>query len=478
MALRRTKIVATLGPALDKPEILERAIRAGIDVVRANFSHGSVDAHRARIEAVRACAERLNRTVGILIDLQGPKIRVAQFAEGAVTLEAGAAFVLDAEMAMDAGDQHAVGIDYKALPRDVSAGNVLFIDDGRIRLTVKAVEGSKIHCHVDVGGRISNHKGINLQGGGLSAGAITEKDKTDLQLAVELKADYVALSFVRSSADIREARELMGEKGRYIDIIAKIERAEAVEAIKEIVEAAGGIMVARGDLSVEIGDAEVPGVQKTIISKTRNLNKPVITATQMMDSMIHSAVPTRAEVSDIANAVLDGTDAVMLSAETAVGDHPDHVVDTMARICLAAEKHPKTRTSKHRVDRRFDRVDEAIAMASVYAANHMNIKAIIALTESGATPLWMSRIDSSIPIYGFSRHRLTRGKMALYRNVYPVAFDATKIEQSELNASATKVLFDRDIIAKDDFIILTKGDNMGVHGGSNAMKIIRVSDVC
>jgi len=475
--LRRTKIIATLGPATDDPERLRRLIKAGVNLVRVNFSHGGYEEHKRRIEAVRACASELKQEMGILADLQGPKIRVAKFQEGQVLLESGDTFVLDTAWPTDEGTKECVGIDYKELPRDVSPGDRLLLDDGRIHLTVKAVEGERILCEVLVGGVLSNHKGINRQGGGLSAAALTEKDKQDIQSAANLDVDYLAVSFPRSAEDIQEARRLLEEANGKAGIIAKIERVEAVVNIDTIIAVSDAVMVARGDLAVEIGDAEVPAVQKQIIARARALNRPVIVATQMMESMVQSTVPTRAEVSDVANAVLDLTDAVMLSAESAIGEHPAKVVEMMVRVCVAAEKQPETQMSRHRLECEFEQVDEAIAMATVYTANHMQVKAIICLTESGTTPLWMSRIRTDIPIFGLSRQGHTRGKMTLYRDVYPIYFDVTKVAYDEVNRKAVLELEKRGFVEKGDLVILTKGDHMGVHGGTNAMKILEVDSV-
>lgn len=474
--LRRTKIVATLGPATDAPDVLERIIKEGVNVVRINFSHGADMVH-ARVNAVRACAEKLGQHVGIMADLQGPKIRIARFQRGKVTLEKGAQFILDASLPATAGNDVSVGIDYKELPNDVLPGDTLLLDDGRIVLTVKKVEGSRIISQVKVGGELSNNKGINRLGGGLSANALTEKDKADILIAAEARVDYVAVSFPRDANDMQIARDLLTAAGSQAGIIAKIERAEAVTHIDEIILASDGVMVARGDLAVEIGEAEVPGAQKHIIRRSRALDRPVITATQMMESMIHNAIPTRAEVSDVANAVLDHTDAVMLSAETAVGENPDKVVETMSRICIAAEKERSTQISRHRMELQFSRIDEAIAMAATYVANHLgSIKAIIALTESGSTPLLMSRIRTGIPIYGLSRHALTLGKMTLYRDVYPLYFDVTSIPHEMVNAECVAMLKAKEFVKTGDFVILTKGDHTGIHGGTNALKIIRVEE--
>jgi pyruvate kinase len=472
--MRRTKIVATLGPASDNPETLGLMMTYGVDIVRVNFSHGLSSEHEERVKRVRETAKKVGKEVAILADLQGPKIRIAKFANKQIDLVRGQEFILDASRASDDGNEKVVGIDYKELTQDVFAGDTLLLDDGRIVLHVEQVTPPQIFCRVEVGGILSNNKGINKKGGGLSAKALTEKDKADIKTAVALDVDYIAISFPRTAEDINEARELIHQAGGKISIIAKIERQEAVNAIDEIINASDGVMVARGDLAVEIGDAEVPGVQKLIINRARNLNKPVITATQMMESMIHSTVPTRAEVSDVANAILDGTDAVMLSAETAVGSYPIEVIEAVTRICLGAEKHPRMITSRHRVERHFEHIDEAIAMAIMYTANHMSIKAIIALTESGATPLWMSRIRSGIPIFALSRHVKTLRKVTLFRGVYPIPFDVTTIDLGEINHRAVEELLQRGLVSKGDLVLISKGSHMGVHGGTNSMKIVEV----
>jgi pyruvate kinase len=477
--MRRTKIVATLGPATNSVENLEAIIRAGVDVVRLNFSHGTAEDHKKRFDMVRQAAAKIGKIVGILADLQGPKIRVSRFKQGKVQLKEGAEFILDAALDKDAGDETMVGIDYKELPQDVKPNDILLLDDGRIKFKVKRVDGTKVFCEVIDGGELSNNKGINRQGGGLTAPALTDKDKADLKIAVALNADYLAISFPRCAADMEEAKRLVAEAGGNAAVIAKIERIEAVvpKTLDEIIAASGGIMVARGDLAVEIGDEEVPAAQKYMINRAREMDKPVITATQMMETMIHNVVPTRAEVSDVANAVLDSTDAVMLSAETATGDHPSLVVQTMARICLAAEKHPTTKTSTYRVESTFDRVDKAISMATMYTANHLQIKAIISLTESGTTPLWMSRIRSGIPIYGLGRNENTLGRMALYGNVYPIAFDVTKFKTlSTVKRAAVEEVKRCGYINDGDLVIVTCGDHIGEHGWTNSLTILKVGE--
>ncbi len=421
--LRRTKIVATLGPATDTPESLAAIIAAGVDVTRLNFSHGSAEDHLERARRVRDIAAAQGRFVALLADLQGPKLRVARFADNKVTLRAGQTFTLDATMDKEAGNEHAVGIDYEQLINDVKPGDILVLDDGRIEMEVQSVDDHSITSRVLIGGPLSNNKGLNKRGGGLSANALTDKDREDIKTAARLGADYVAVSFVRTAEDMHVARALLREAGSEAGLVAKIERAELAhdtEALDAVIEASDAVMVARGDLAVEIGDAELVGVQKHIIGRARVLNKVVITATQMMESMIDNPMPTRAEVSDVANAVMDYTDAVMLSAETAVGDYPKEAVEAMVRICLGAERHPSMHQSKHRIHESMSRVDEAIALSAMYAANHLQgVTAIICMTETGATPLLMSRIKSSLPIFAYSRHPATQHRVALYRGYRP-----------------------------------------------------------
>lgn len=473
--LRRTKIIATLGPATDDSSILEEMITEGVDIVRLNFSHDCHEHHKKRIEMVRKAAKKQERVIGILADLQGPKIRISSFKKGKIVkLQKGDKFILDAELPPEEGTEEKVGIDYKNLPRDVKANDILLLDDGRLKLIVQCVEGNKIVCLVEVGGNLSNHKGINRLGGGLSAESMTEKDIEDLKFCLHLDVDYIAISFPRDAEDVLKAKRLVQIFKGTAGVIAKIERAEAVRNIDAIIEASDGVMVARGDLAVEIGDAQVPLAQKDIIHRARSLDKPVIIATQMMESMIHASVPTRAEVSDVANAVLDNTDAVMLSAETAVGDYPVLAVGAVARTCVASELQPRSHVSRHRVECRFKRIDEAIAMATMYTANHLDIKAIVALTESGITPLWMSRIRTAIPVYGLSRFDKTLGRMTLYRGVYPIKFDPTQYSRQEVNSKAIEVMEKQELLQRGDLLILTKGDHMGVGGGSNAMKILTV----
>lgn len=479
--MRRTKIVTTLGPATDKPEMLEKLILAGANVVRLNFSHGSPEDHQQRAELVRELAAKHNRFVGILGDLQGPKIRIARFKDGKVMVKTGQDFLLDLDLPKDMGDENQVGIDYPALAQDSAPGDIYLLDDGRVLVQVTRVEGNKVYTKVTQGGPLSNNKGINKLGGGLSAKALTEKDKADIKTAAAIGVDYIAVSFPRSAEDMEEARELLTAAGSNAQLIAKVERAEAVNdnaVLDGIILASDGVMVARGDLGVEIGDAQLIGVQKHLIARARELDRVVITATQMMESMITNPFPTRAEVFDVANAVLDGTDAVMCSAETAAGDYPIETVNTMVSVCLGAEKHRKATRSRHRLDLEFKHVDEAIAMSTMYAANHLKgVKAIVCVTESGSTPLWMSRISSGIPIFALTRHIETARKVTLYRGVEPLFLDVTSVAPDQVNRLAVDELKKRGIVSDGDLVIISKGDHLGVHGGTNRMKIVSVGNI-
>lgn len=471
---RHTKIVATLGPASSTPEVLDRMVQAGIDVVRMNFSHGTADDHRARAEGIRAAAAKFGRTVGILGDLQGPKIRVGKFEAGRITLVAGEKFILDAQCPL--GNQERVGLDYKDLPKDVVNGDILLLDDGRLKLEVTGVRGQEIHTRVIVGGELSNNKGINRQGGGLTAPALTGKDMDDIKTAADIGVDFVAVSFPKSAADMYMARQLLRAAGSTAVLIAKIERVEAISNLAEILDASDGIMVARGDLAVEVGDATVPALQKKMIRMARDMNKLTITATQMMESMITSPVPTRAEVSDVANAVLDGTDAVMLSAETASGKYPVEVVESMARICVEAERSAEVTLDREFLDRIFTRIDQSIAMAAIWTAHHLKVKAIAALTQSGSTALWMSRINCGVPIYALTPDADAVARMALYREVYPLQMAQQHSDRDRLLAEAEQLLIDRGVVDKGDLIVLTIGEPIGCAGGTNTLKIVRVGE--
>ncbi|HUL45870.1 MAG TPA: pyruvate kinase [Steroidobacteraceae bacterium] len=475
--LRRTKIVATLGPATDELGVLTDMIRAGLDVVRLNASHGTVADRRRRLAAARQAAHRADRCVGVLLDLGGPKIRIDCFREGRVELAEGQAFTLDTALDPTAGTIDRVGVAYKELPRDVAAGDTLLLADGQIVLDVRSVSKTAIETRVRVGGALSDRKGLNRQGGGISAPAISDRDREDIRFVAEEGIDYMAVSFARDAADIEEARSLVRAAGGDARIVAKVERHEAVDNLAGIIDASDVVMVARGDLGVEMGYAELTGLQKTIINDTRNGNRVVITATQMMESMIQNPVPTRAEVSDVANAVMDGTDAVMLSAETATGRYPVKAVEAMAQVIEGAEKYQLThpRARQRSVEGVFKGTEEAIAMAVMYTANHMKVRAIVALTESGATPLWMSRIRSDIPVYAFTRHEATRRRVTLYRGVYPVIFDVTSSRSTEdLYRSLFTRLLELRLVDLQDLVILTKGEASGVQGGTNSMQILKV----
>ncbi len=471
---RRTKIVATLGPATDSPAALADLIGAGVDLVRVNFSHGSFDDHARRIENTRAAAAKAGRVVGILGDLRGPKVRIERFATGSATLVEGDRFTLDPKFDPMDGTDRIVGVAYESLPRDVHAGDTLLLNDGLISLEVTSVEGTQVHTRILTGGELSDMKGLNKLGGGLSAGALTDKDRDDIRMAAELGVDYLAVSFVRDRADITEAWDLLRAAKGEGRIVAKIERREAIENLESIIESTSAVMVARGDLGVEVGYAELIGLQKHIIALARAKSRLVITATQMMESMIHAPVPTRAEVSDVANAVMDDTDAVMLSAETAVGRHPGRVVRAMAQVIEGAEKWQHSNRPDLRIDGQFTRTDEAIAAAVMYTANHLDVRAIVALTESGSTALWMSRMRSDIPIYAFTRHAGTQRRVTLYRGVYPVDFDVTNPRPEQLYAAIFERLMKDGLAAEGDLIIVTKGELSGVSGGTNSMKIVKV----
>jgi pyruvate kinase len=472
-----TKIVATIGPASSTVEILEAMIRAKVSVVRLNFSHGKAQDHIDRAHMVREASRRAGRVVAIMADLQGPKIRVGKFAEGKVWLENGAAFVLDGDRT-ELGDVNAVGLDYKELPREVKKGDVLLLNDGLIVLDVTGIKGEAVHTVVRLGGELSNNKGINKQGGGLTAPALTAKDMEDIRTAMSFQADYVAVSFPKNATDMEMARQLCNVAGAEYKhkpgLIAKIERAEAIPHLESILAASDGIMVARGDLAVEVGNAAVPALQKRMIKMAREMDKVVITATQMMESMITNPVPTRAEVSDVANAVLDGTDAVMLSAETASGKFPLETVKEMSRVCEAAEEAEDVKLDADFTGKSFNRIDQSIAMGALFTAHHLGAKAIVAMTDSGSTPLWMSRHRIHVPIYALTPKENTQRKMALYRNVRPLFMEAVSDRDSAL-AAAEAHLKMRGIVKSGDIYAITCGEPMGAPGGTNMLKICSAS---
>ena len=474
---RATKIVATLGPASSSPETLERMIRAGVDVVRLNFSHGTASDHIERAALVRDVAQRAGREVAIMADLQGPKIRVGKFEGGRTLLEPGQMFILDGASAA-LGTNERVGLDYKELPRDVKPGDTLLLNDGLLRLRVQAVRGEEVHALVEVGGELSNNKGINKAGGGLTAPALTAKDMEDIRTALSFQCDYVAVSFPKSATDMEMARQLAnvaGEKWRHKPgMIAKIERSEAIPVLEQILKASDGIMVARGDLAVEVGNAAVPALQKRMIRMAREMDKVVITATQMMESMIVNPVPTRAEVSDVANAVLDGTDAVMLSAETAAGRYPVETIEQMAAIALEAERAEDSNLETDFVNNRLGRIDQTIAMGALFTAHHLGCKAILALTESGSTALWMSRHKINVPIYGLTSQQPSQRRMSLYRNVMPLLM-SSHTDRDEALANAERLLVERGVLKPGDTYAITVGEPMGYPGGTNMLKVCRVA---
>ena len=471
---RRTKIVATLGPATDDPEVLERVLRAGCDVVRLNFSHGDPEAQARRIRQVRATARELDTEVAVLADLAGPKIRIERFAEGYVDLETDQAFTLYAEADPEPGDATGVGVSYLGLPGDVEPGSELLLDDGLVALEVESIDAHRIHCRVTVPGRLSDRKGLNLRGGGLSVPGLGPDDDESIRHAADWEVDFLAVSFPRNAGDINHARDKLRRAGGHAGIVAKVERTEAIEDLERIIDASDAVLVARGDLGVEIGEAELPGLQKRIIRACLDQNRPVITATQMMQSMIDSPVPTRAEVLDVANAVIDGTDAVMLSAETAVGRHPAKVIEAMDRICIGAERHMEGHVEPRRLNVRFERIDQAIAMAAMFTSNHVSVQAIIALTESGSTALWLSRVGSSVPIYALSPNRRSLRTMRLYRDVYPLHFAPSETAMDEVVRQAIATVMETGRLEPGDRVIVTAGDTLGLMGGTNTMRLIQV----
>lgn len=472
--IRRTKIIATLGPATDRREVLRGVIEAGADVLRLNMSHGPPEMQAERTRMVREVAAEAGREVAVLFDLQGPKIRIEKFAEGGVDLEPGGEFVLDAADPGTPGDVRRVGVSYPNLPDDVAEDDVLLLDDGLISMRVKRIEDRRIICEVENGGRLTDRKGINLQGGGLSVSGLAEHDLPHIRLAAELDADYVAVSFPGSAADMHRARELVRQAGGSAALMAKIERAEAIRHLEEICDASDAVLVARGDLGVEIGDAELPGLQKRIIQTSLRYNRIVATATQMMQSMIENPIPTRAEVLDVANAVIDGSDAVMLSAETAVGRHPVKVVQAMHRICLGAERHSDRVGIPSQLNVRFQRIDQAIAMAAMFMARNVPVQAIVALTETGSTAQWLSRVQSAVPIFALSPNASSRRRMAMFRDVYPVAHQPAGRDMDRTIVEVLKLLHGKGLIRTGDRVIVTMGERLGDQGGTNTLRFLQI----
>ncbi len=471
---RRTKIIATLGPATDRPGMLAKVIEAGADVIRLNLSHGTAEDQLRRAEELRRVAASLGVEVAILADLQGPKIRIERFVGGEIELEPEQPFILDCADQPPAGSSFRVGVSYKKLCQDVFAGDTLMLDDGLLSLKVERIDGLEIHTRVLVGGRLSDRKGINRLGGGLSVDALSDKDRRDIELAARMGADYLAVSFPRTAADMNQARALLRGAGSSAALVAKIERAEAMDNLSEIIDASDAVLVARGDLGVEIGYAELPGLQKRIIRESLSRHRVVITATQMLQSMVDSPIPTRAEVLDVANAVLDGSDAVMLSAETASGKHPDKAIAAMRSICEAAERQFEAMDTSLPIPPEIHRPDQAIAMAAMTLANRIGVRAIVALTESGATAQWLSRFRSRIPIYAMTRHQSARQRMSLYRDVYPVAFDPQGGGVTHSTRLAVELLHAQGRLSSGDRVIVTTGDHTGLLGGTNTLKLLRV----
>ncbi len=475
-ALRHTRIVATLGPATDPPDVLEAILRAGVDVVRLNFSHGDPSEQVARGAAVRELAARLGREVGILADLPGPKIRIETFAEGRVNLRAGHRFDLVARTDAPPGDASQVGVSYLELTGDVSAGDVLLLDDGLMQLRVESVEGERIVTTVLNDGVLSDRKGLNKQGGGLSLGAITERDRELIAVAAGMDVDFIAISFCRNAEDMHEARRIARAHGSKAALVAKIERTEAIAHLADIIDASEVVMVARGDLGVEVGDAELPGLQKKIIRETVARNKVVITATQMLQSMVDSPMPTRAEVLDVANAVIDGTDAVMLSQESAAGHWPVRAVETMARICTTAERQFVADTDFEKAERELERADQAIAMATMFLCEHIGIRAVVAMTESGGTARYLSRFRSSVPIYAFSHHPGARRRMALMRDVFPMDYDSRGQSAREAARGGIELLVEAGWLVPGDRVVFTSGEHMQTRGATNTLRLLQVGE--
>ena len=471
---RQTKIIATLGPSTSSRESIEGLINAGVDLVRLNFSHGDKESHIERAKLVRKIAEEKHYHVGIVGDLQGPKIRITRFVDSKIDLKSGDTFTIDDKHPFDKGTKEIVGTTYDNLADQLNVNDILLLDDGRIELKVEKIANSKIISKVIHGGLLYDSKGLNRKGGGLSASAISDKDLNDIKVAAQIGVDYLAVSFAREAKDVEHARKLLKEAGNEGSIIAKIERAEALENIDEIIEASDAIMIARGDLGVEIGDAQLPAVQKNLIKKAREKDKVVITATQMMESMITNSIPTRAEVFDVANAVIDGTDAVMLSSETAMGDHPVQAVEAMSRICEGSEGQSPITSKETNYFTLSKKVDRAIAMACMLTADNLNAVAIAAITESGSTALWMSRINHSVPIFALTTHTGTLRKITLYRGVYPARIKTIDTNHARVNQDAVNVLTGLNVAKENDLVIITKGDLAGIEGGTNAIKVVKV----
>ncbi|NQY41843.1 MAG: pyruvate kinase, partial [Legionellales bacterium] len=446
--LRRTKIIATLGPATQENLSLVSLLDTGVDLVRLNFSHGNHQQHVENIKRIRQWSKTNNREIGIIADIQGSKIRLGEVSNSEIEIHKDELILIDPKFS-DPGNNKIIGVNYKDIASELEIKDILLIDDGLIKFEVVDIIQDRITCKILNDGILKSNKGINREGGGLSGISFTSKDQQDLDFALSHRVDFIALSFVRDQNDILKVRQLIKAANINIHIIAKIENKQSLQNLTEIINSADGIMVARGDLGLEIGIENVPFFQKHLISKTRELNKPVITATQILESMTTKTMPTRAEVSDIANAILDCTDAIMFSGETASGEHPDLVVHTANKICLSSEKNPTTAISQHRIEKKFSRIDESIAMASMYIANHQDIQAIVCITTTGTTPLLMSRIRSNIPIYAISPNITIIRIMNLYRNVYPIMFNYTKYQHTSINQRVINELLELNLIKKN-----------------------------
>ncbi len=470
--LRRAKIVCTLGPATSSPEQIGLLIDAGMDVARLNFSHGERDVHLRTLQTVRAEAEKRDRAVAILLDVQGPKIRVGRFADGQIELEPGQTFVITTDPSV-VGDVRRVSTTYPGLADDVQPGTMVLLDDGLLSLEVTEVRDGEVITVVKVGGTLKNNKGINLPDVAISAPSLTDKDRGDLAFGVRVGVDYVALSFVRAAEDVREARALVTANGQSIPIIAKIEKPQAIERLDEIINEADGIMVARGDLGVEMGPEKVPLIQKTIIDKTNTHGKCVITATQMLESMIHHTRPTRAEASDVANAVLDGTDALMLSGETAVGEYPIEAVKTMDRIIREVERSPRYRLNLETPSIDMPVSANAIAHAAFVAARQMAIRNVLVVTDSGGAARLMSEYRPEAAILALTTNDVTYRRLALYWGVQPLFIPpASTID--ELVDHIEDLLHERGLARPGEYVVVTASVPVGAGETTNTLRIHRV----
>ncbi|MDT0179007.1 pyruvate kinase [Microbacterium oleivorans] len=469
--MRRAKIVATLGPATESYEMVRAIIDAGVDVTRFNLSHGDYADHDARLANVRKASDDAGRAVAVLVDLQGPKIRLGRFAEGPHFLAVGDVFKITTEDI--AGTKEIVGTTFKGLPDDVKKGDFLLIDDGKVRVQVTGVEGPVVTTEVIVAGYVSNNKGINLPGVAVNVPALSEKDEADLRWGLRAGADIIALSFVRNAADVTRVHEIMAEEGRKVPVIAKIEKPQAVDALEEIIDAFDGIMVARGDLGVELPLEAVPIVQKRAVELCRRMAKPVIVATQMLETMIENPVPTRAETSDVANAVLDGADAVMLSGETSVGKHPVGVVETMARIIDATETHGLERipplTAKPRTQ------GGIITLAANEVAEFVEAKFICLFTESGDTARRMSRLRPGIPMLAFAIDPAIRRRMAITWGIQSALVE--HVAHTDLMFLQVDDYFlSRGLLEEGDKVVVISGSPPGIIGATNDIRIHKIGD--